>query len=216
MNLDILGNALRLSLSDCNKIENQGDYIYAINEVLNRYKTNLFRLIEDVPGVLYDKKELINLRISGSYRVKLETEIHVSHTVTSPVLLHISGFNPIPGVKRNLEDNFIKSFDVSDIIDMEKIMTLKSLYEEPVGFVRLYANVEEDKIFRSIIGDRINDMSLYHFSEAGTDDIVKVSFHISGVINDRVLRDLYMQQAKEFTKGVVLERVRNGKRYCMR
>lgn len=118
--IDTLIGALKLSLAECNSVRGSTEYIRAINEVLNRYKTNLYKLIPDKSLHLYDSKEFIQLRLCFSWKIKNNTRemIIKEH---SPVLLHVSGFVPELGLRKNREKGFIKAVDVSDVVDLEKV-----------------------------------------------------------------------------------------------
>jgi hypothetical protein len=126
--IDTLIGALRLSLNKCNKVDHPVDYIYEINQVLNRYKSNLFTMIPDKSEHIYDPKEFIQLRICMSWKTAPTFSNGMVIKERSPVMLHINGFIPELGLRKNKERTFIRAVDISDIIDLDKIANIKTDY----------------------------------------------------------------------------------------
>lgn len=131
--INILIGALKLSLDKCNTIIDPNVYAYEINQVLNRFKTNLFKLIPDKAKHLYDPKEFIQIRLTFHWKTWSGTPGEVSVKEHSPVLLHVNGFIPELGLRANRERTFIKTVDVSDIVNINKIANIIS--DVPPEFV---------------------------------------------------------------------------------
>lgn len=122
--IDVLIGALRLSLDKCNTISNPNEYGYEVNQVLNRFKTNLFKLIPDKAKHLYDPKEFIQIRLTFHWKTWMGKPGEVSVKEHSPVLLHVNGFIPELGLRANRERTFIRTVDVSDIVNIDKIANI--------------------------------------------------------------------------------------------
>jgi len=126
--INTLIGALKISLNQCNTVEHPADYIHQLNEVLNRFKSNLYKMIPDKVHHLYDPKEFIQIRLCLGWRIKHTLDGDVSIIERSPVMLHVSGFVPELGLRKNREKGFIKAVDISDVVDLDKIAKIKTDY----------------------------------------------------------------------------------------
>ena len=124
--IDILGNALKSSLMECNKIENPNDYAKELLETINRYKTNMFKMLAVDTKLVYDPKELVQIRICGSWRIRPGMDRKPQFLESSPFILHLNGVIPAIGERKNRESSYILGIDISDIVDVEKLNMLKT------------------------------------------------------------------------------------------
>ncbi|QBZ70757.1 hypothetical protein pETSU_176 [Edwardsiella phage pEt-SU] len=179
-------SALRISLKECKKYEDPAEYIYQINQVLNRYKTNLFKMIPDKEQLAYDPKELFNIQIKANWRCSPDYKRRTSILDHSPVMLHFIGFLPIVGVRLNLEKNVSKAIDISDIIDLDRINGLKTdYYSRRVGDEGFY---NEETIMENTIGfGKADSCSLYWTADRAPDDIIVFNFQVNAKVHDSVI-----------------------------
>lgn len=165
--------ALKISLNECNKYEHPIDYIYQVNQVLNRFKTNLFKMVPDKDKSRYDGKELIQLRLHLNWRTNPTYKGEVSIKEKQPVMLHVSGFSAESGWRNNRENVFGMGIDVSDIIDLEKIANIKTDYH--------LNNSYERDLIREHTGD-MGDICIYHDRDFELDGIKSFTVLISGMV----------------------------------
>lgn len=178
--------ALRISLSECKKYEDPAEYIYQINQVLNRYKTNLFKMIPNKELLAYDPKELFNIQIKANWRAQPDYKRRTTILDRSPVMLHFIGFMPEIGRRLNLEKNVSKAIDVADIIDLDRIAGLKTDY-----YSRRVSDSEfldEDTIIENAVGfAKANKCSIYWNAERAVDDIFIFSVQINAKADESVI-----------------------------
>lgn len=124
--IDTLVGALRLSLDKCNAIQDPNEYGFELNQVLNRFKSNLFKMIPDKAKHLYDPKEFIQIRLTFHWKTWGNKPGNANVKEHAPILLHVNGFIPELGLRANRERTFIKTVDVSDIIDIGKIANIST------------------------------------------------------------------------------------------
>ena len=175
--IDIIIGALKLSLNDCNKIDHPAEYVYEINQVLNRFKTNLFKRIPDKTRQLYDPKEFIQLRICMGWKIYPTHGAHVGIKERSPIMLHINGFVPELGIRNNRERSFIKAVDISDVIDLEKNVNVKSDY-----YSKLQGDsLSEAKLIHEHIGHDLNQCIFYD-REGRADGVYEFTMQIAAMV----------------------------------
>lgn len=186
--IDQILSALCISLKECNKYEDPAEYIYELNQVLNRYKTNLFKMIPNKELLAYDPKELFNIQIKANWRVQPDYKRRTCIMDTSPVMLHFIGFMPEVGRKLNLEKNVGKAMDISHIIDLERINNLKTDY-----YTRRAMDDEfhdEDTIIENTIGyHKSNKCSIYWNVDRTLDDVIVFTMQLNGKVHDTVLEE---------------------------
>lgn len=185
--------ALKHSLNECNKYEHPVDYIYQLNQVLNRFKTNLFKMMPNKDKYLYDGKEFIQLRLHLNWRTDPTYKGEVTIKERQPIMLHISGFSAESGLRNNRESIYSAGVDVSDIIDLEKIANIKTDYH--------LNNSYERDIIRRHTGD-LGDISIYHDRDFELDGIKSFTVVISGMVYERENIDYRaIVTAKDLDKG---------------
>lgn len=178
--IDTLIGALKISLNQCNTIEHPVEYVYEINQVLNRFKSNLFKLIPDKDKHLYNPKEFIQLRICLGWKINLAYTGFISIKEQSPVLLHVNGFIPELGLRKNKETTFIKAVDISDIIDLKKIAAIKT------GYSYLKAeSISEIKTIEEHLGHN-HGLCVYYDREARNDGGFDFTMQIAAMVYSRV------------------------------
>lgn len=124
--IDQIVAALKISLNECNKISNPTEYTKEIVATLSRYKTNLFKMLAKEDNFEQDPKEAIQLRIGSSWRTKPALFSKIRIIDSSPVILYVNGTAVDPRGRMNREKVYNKAYDISDIIDIEKIVGIKT------------------------------------------------------------------------------------------
>lgn len=189
-------NALRISLAECKKYEEPAEYIYQINQVLNRYKTNLFKMIPNKADLIYDPKELFNIQIKGSWRCGPDFRRKSVVFDRSPLMLHIVGFIPEVGRRLNLEKNLSKAVRIDDIIDIERINGLKTDYYVGMSATNNPDHQDEDDLMEAVIGwEKAQDCSMYWNAEKVVDEVVVINFQLNGVVYESVLAEHHFNSA---------------------
>ncbi|QZA70713.1 hypothetical protein AH04_240 [Erwinia phage AH04] len=178
--IDTLIGALKISLNQCNTIEHPVEYVYEINQVLNRFKSNLFKLIPDKAKHLYDPKEFIQLRLCLGWKINPTYTGFLSIKEQSPVLLHVNGFIPELGLRKNKETTFIKAVDVSDIINLEKIATIRTDYN-----LLKTETISEIKTIEEHLG-HTHGLCVYYDREARNDGVQDFTMQIAAVVYSQV------------------------------
>lgn len=159
--LNQIAAALKLSLKECNKIEDPKEYVSEIVATLTRYKTNIFKMICDSGSKLHhDPKELIQFRIGTSFRSTCGFDRVPRLQSRDISILYISALIPNEAGVMNREKVKSVSIDVSDIIDQEKLLGLVPNCHRPVAEV---AEAGEQ--------DRVEIPDLYFSMERGPDEI---------------------------------------------
>lgn len=194
--IDQILNALRISLAECNKYQEPAEYIYQINQVLNRYKTNLFKMVPDKELLAYDPKELFNIQIKGSWRCSPDFSRVSVVKDASPLMLHFVGFMPEVGHRLNLEKNISKAVRVDDIIDIERINKLKTDYYIGMSAVNNPDHQDEDDLMEAVIGEeKAQNCSMFWNAEKVVDEVIVISFQLNGHVYDSVLEDHHFSSA---------------------
>lgn len=181
--IDTLIGALRRSLNECNTISNPNEYGYEINQVLNRYKSNLFKLIPDKSKHLYSPKEFIQIRLTFHWKTWSSKPGQALIKEHSPVLLHVNGFIPELGLRANRERTFIRTVDVSDIVDICKIANI--IPDVSPEFT------ESNTIASSIIKHTLRgrDTCVYHESLGSFEGVRTYTMQISALVYGEVDKD---------------------------
>ncbi|AEV89693.1 hypothetical protein OBP_256 [Pseudomonas phage OBP] len=185
--IDQIISALKISLNECKKFENPAEYIYELNMVLSRYKTNLFNMLEDKHKYLHDPREFFQFRISTSWRTKPGFSRVTTLKDNSPIMLQVNGFQPFAGERKNKEKIYNKAVRIDDVIDLERIMSLKSdhyycgLMQSP-GYVS-----EEDVILTQLGAEKYAEMSMYLNLDKTVDDVIVFSLQLNSVVPDSVM-----------------------------
>lgn len=183
--IDTLIGALKISLNECNRTEHPADYIHQLNEVLNRYKTNLYKMIPDKVHHLYDPKEFIQIRLCLSWKIKMSLDGVIVITERSPVMVHINGFVPELGLRKNREKSFIKAVDVSDVVNLEKIAQIKTDYH--LGMVEGESAIN---IIHNHLGEEASlGLGVYFTQDKYTDNQRALSMQISARVYWSVDKD---------------------------
>lgn len=181
--IDTLIGALRLSLNKCNDISNPNKYGYELNQVLNRFKSNLFKLIPDKRKHLYNPKEFIQIRLTFHWKTWSGTPGEAKVKEHAPILLHLNGFIPELGLRANRERTFIRTVDVSDIIDINKIANI--IPDSPLELT------EGNTISSNVISHtlRYHDTCVYHESLGSFEGVRTYTMQISALVYHKVDKD---------------------------
>lgn len=177
--LDVLINALKISISECRKYDEPAEYIYQVNQVLNRYKTNLFKMLKTGKHEHYDPKEIIQIKIHTCWILSRGFNNNTNIVERPPIMLQISGFSPAD-VKLNREKTFVKSVDINDVFDFDKINKLRTDH---------FIKDEDDETSRTemdIMADYYGydnkNINLYYRAERIVGGSLTANFQINGIV----------------------------------
>lgn len=176
-NINILGNALKLSLKECDKFEDPNQYTLAILETINRYKTNMFKLLATNDDLVYDPKELVQIRICGSWRVRPSMSRQAMLVESSPFILHINGVVPNIGERKNRESSYSLGIDISDIIDVNKLNGIKTDWYQGAVIDDEEAEVES----------AVDMLGLYMFGDRQATEVIDITLQLSAHVYHSVV-----------------------------
>lgn len=178
-------SALKISLGDCKKFEDPIQYVYELNQVLNRYKTNLFIAMTDGKDYEYDPKEFFQFRIGTSWRVGRGWNAEPKLMDSAPILLYVSGFYP-EGHRKNRESSFNKTVDISDILDIDRIRLIKNDYYADIApSDRDYFN--EHDLMEAALGSNYDNVSMHFNLDRTADEVIVFNFQLSAIVYDKVV-----------------------------
>lgn len=196
-------NAMKISLAECKQYQDPATYIHELNQVLNRYKTNIFKLTGDKEKMLYDPKELINFRLYTSWRTRPTFRREATIVERFPIMLHASGFIPRPGERRNFETTHSLAVDVSDIIDLDKIASLKTDYYQGLTVTTNSNYITEDKILENTLGlEAADQCSMYFTAEKAVDEVINFSFQLNSFVYSSVINEHQLKSAASMAGDV--------------
>lgn len=200
--IDNLINALKISLGECDKYKEPDRYIYEVNQVLNRYKTNLFKSVKNPHDHLYDPKEFIHFRISGAFRTDRGWNDQAEVRDQSPTLLYVYGFFPSIGERINKERVYHKTVRIDDVIRKDFIHLL---YNDQ--YRKHERNVDavwtEQKHFEDKLGVYAGDCSILFYQDTGNTDLKSFNWQINAMVSHSVLRDYNEASANRMAVGEV-------------
>lgn len=210
--IDQVISALKLSLAECKQYEDPREYVYELNQVLNRYKTNLFKMMEEKDRFLQDPKEFIQMRICASWVTRRGTLSRVGRCSsilkeTSPVLLHINGFIPVQGERRNKEATFAKAVRIDDVVDLVRITQIKTDHFD-FDYKQDHPAYTEADVMEQHLGLRYCNLSMYHQRNNQTHDLLEFSLQLNGMVFYSVVKnhELAMSKMMAVKGGVNLPR----------
>lgn len=200
--IDNLIAALKISLAECAKYEEADRYIYEVNQVLNRYKTNLFKSVKDPYEHLYDPKEFIHFRICGSYRTNRGWGDEALVQDAGPTLLYVYGFFPTPGERINKERVYHKTVQIDDVIRKDFIHHLYNdqyrKHEREVDAVWT-----EQKHFEDKMGGFIGLCSIHFYQEFSALDLKTFNWQINSMVHPSVMREYNEASANRMAVGEI-------------
>lgn len=202
-----IGAALRISLTKCNVHTDPITYLFELNQVLNRYKSNLFKdLIKSDIG--YDPKEAFQLRIATNWETKPGLLGRPTIVNRAPITLYISGFIPGGGKERKqLEVKYNYAVDVSDVINLERIAGIKTDYHTRGAVALLKDYRSEVDMIQDRYPNREKDINIYFTGESQAYEY----FVFSLQINANVYDDLIEQHNQLIADSMEVP-IRNGKK----
>lgn len=109
----MIAKAIKLCISQLPKITDPIEYLYEVNQILNRFKTNLYKMMDERDSD-YDPASLLTISIrSGGI---IENAGGVNVTAVSKTFLKVYGIRGYGHVDGN-PDNFCVTLDISDVFD---------------------------------------------------------------------------------------------------
>lgn len=125
-----IAEAIKLCISKVSKDLEPILYLYEVNQILNRFKTNLYKMMDESKSDL-DPAQLINITIKSGGILRNGGGVPVISEV-SPVLLKIygeRGYGKI-GTPAKLFDH---TLDISSVFDAKKFCQIKDDYYKFIG-----------------------------------------------------------------------------------
>lgn len=181
--------ALKLSLKECDKYEDPCEYVYQLGEVLLRYKTNLFSLMSNRAEYVQDPKEFFHIKIVADWRVRPGYNRSQVLIDSSPTLLYINGFRPAVGERMNKEQSFNTTVRVDDIINLNKIASIKTdYYQTPTLGPDNKVMMEED-IMAAKIGHAVGNSSILFQREWWVDEVMHFTTQINSQVHPSALAE---------------------------
>lgn len=190
--IDQILAALKISLAECKKYEDPAEYIYQLNQVLNRYKTNIYKLVERKDMLAHDAKELIQFKICAHWRVRRGYDNKMKLMDKSPTLLHINGIFPEQQLRKNREITFNKAIPIDDVVDINRIMQLKNDYYDGPKNAEPGAMSPEDVMEQRYGWQMCNVALTYNYSRHA-DEVVSFDIQLSALVYNYVLRDAELE-----------------------
>lgn len=183
--INVLGDALKSSLMECNKIENPNDYARELLETINRYKTNMFKMLATDPNLVYDPKELVQIRICGSWRIRPGMNRKPQFLESSPFMLHVNGVIPAIGERKNRECSYNLGIDISNIIDVEKLNQLKTDWYSGVT-----QEIEDDET------SAFDMPGVYMFGDRQATEVIDITLQFSARVYHTVVSEYERKSAE--------------------
>lgn len=195
-NVDLIIAALKQSLARCQKYEEPAEYVYQLNQVLNRFKTNLYNFITEDTIYEQDPKEFIQFRIATGWRTGLGFNGAPRFLDHSPIILYVSGH--IPNVQRQNKDcTFHKAVIINDVIDIHRIRGIKEdYYTGAVMSNNSYVTEQELMIFAN--PEAVNNVSMYFQSDKIADDIIVFNFQLNALVYQEAIKEHEEKRAAAF------------------
>lgn len=204
--IDQIISALKISLGECRKYEDPAEYVYQLNSVLNRYKTNLYNLIKDKRDYLHDPREFFQFRIATSWRTRPGFGRVTTIIEQTPIMLHVNGFQALTGERRNKESNYNKAVRIDDVIDLERIASLKNDHYY-CGLMASSSYVSEEDILREQLGiEKYAELSMYFTVDKVVDDGIVFTLQLNGNVVYSVVEQNNIEEANLIPSDPVISR----------
>lgn len=188
-------DAMKISLAECMKYEDPAEYIYQINQVLNRYKSNIYKAIGKQTGWRYDNKEFINFRIMTSWTTRPMYTGDPVISQRSPIMLYCNGFTPTTE-RVNKEDAFNTAVDISDVVSLDRIASIRNDYHTRPAMSAIKDYKSEVQMVSDKHDDSEDTLSLIFTAEAGANDNYVFNLQLNSVVYKAITDVEYIQQAK--------------------
>lgn len=193
--IDQIISAMKLSLNECKKHEDPARYIYELNMVLNRYKTNLFKLMENKHQYIQDPQEFFQFRINTSWVTRPGFGRVAEVSKVGPVLLHVNGYRPYAHERKNKEVSFNKAVRIDDVIDIRRIASVKTDHYSGLLMSSPLYKTENDIISETIGEEKHNETSLYLNVEKNADDTIYFNMQLNATVDTKVVAKHHIDSA---------------------
>ena len=195
-NVDLIIAALKQSLARCQKYEEPAEYVYQLNQVLNRFKTNLYKFITEDTLYEQDPKEFIQFRIATGWRTGLGFNGLPRFLDSSPITLYVNGH--VPNVQRQNKDCvFHKAVVIDDVIDIHRIRGIKEDYY--TGALMSNSNyVTEQELIIFANPEAVNNVSMYFHSDKVADDVIVFNFQLNALVYQEAIKEHEEKRAAAF------------------
>jgi hypothetical protein len=192
MDHKLLAESVKLCLKDLKTIENPIEYLYEVNQVLNRFKTNIFNIIKD-PSLKEDPKEAIQFTIKGGAKIKFNELTSIESADFDKTFLYVNG-TYIGKTITEINGYFNHCVCIDDVFDTSKISKIKGKYFNVNRSDTSY--VSEQYLIETYLDYKMNRVSISLTSEKMADDVIKLELQINGIVYDQVLKSFGKEKSR--------------------
>lgn len=121
-----IAGALKKAIAPLIKIENSVEYLYEVNQVLNRFKTNLYKLMDESQSDI-DPATLFNIVITGSREIINAGGIE-EVVARSPITLRVFGTRGYGHDTLVLGAEYMHQIDISDVFRGDALAQVHSTH----------------------------------------------------------------------------------------
>ncbi|WNV45973.1 hypothetical protein [Aeromonas phage AerS_266] len=172
-------------------------YLYEVNQILNRFKTNLYKMMDETKSDI-DPANLLNITIKTGAIIRNGGGVPVISEV-SPVLLKIYGERGY-GKMEVPAKAFDHTLDISTVFDAKKFCQIKDDYYRPIGISG--KREKEISVFERH-PDVLQSRHCVHISSIyGVGFSYNITGIISGIIYPEVLEKGRSKIPNQFDSGV--------------
>lgn len=201
--IDNLISALKLSISQCSvHRQDPQRYLNEVNQVLNRYKTNLFKSVVNPQEFLYDPREFIQFRITGEYATQRGFKNTSILTDKGRAMLYVNGFFPDVNSRINKEKIYHKAVCIDDVFDLTAFHEIANDH-----YYRKYRPTDgqrtEQQDFEIKLGNYVGNMNIYFQRDARVDEVFVFNFQINAEVHHRVMSDYHLASAERMVVGPI-------------
>lgn len=181
-----IAGALCKAIAPLKTIENDVDYLYEVNQVLNRFKSNIYSMMDETESDL-DPATLLNITITGSRQLEDfgGAEVIVDR---SPITLRVYGVRGYGFKTAVLGADFMHQVDISDIFRGDAIAQFHS--DHFISNREGAQNVPRERDYRIYIANeqvRESRIGMHFDGHITTDRRYVISMIMSGIIFPEVL-----------------------------
>lgn len=208
--IDHIVGALKISLAECKKFTDPHEYIFELNQVLNRYKTNMFKMVTKDTSYAQDPKEFFHARIVTGWRTKRNYDATPRFLDSSPIMLYLNGYFMQTTGRQNHDITYHRGIDITDLIDLHRIRAIKDDYYAE-GIRTEIGYLDEEDTMAVMLGSKVQDLSMYFHSDKTADDVIIFNFQLNSKVYDRVQRQYDLEVAERMTHHGPGDRIKKKK-----
>lgn len=177
-------------------IEDNNRFMWEVSQTLNRFKTNLYLMMNEDESC-YDPKEMINFSITAGCELSIATGLE-EIVQRERSILRVYGIRGIGSKDLTQGTDFMVSQDVSDIVPTERLVGMHNSH---------FVSRREEGIFSNFDDtDRFNGLEFVNPSEHGC------HFKTERLVDNRVTVEMTIS-ARVFTKALEKKRRETADRH---